>query len=91
MKGSQTVILNKSDCMPHVETMLNSGLYAILDNVPSANHLVEIKYNVKNFVRFSGLMKRMVIPSLANSAYSMLYLKFINPHLLFVRLFLKQD
>ena len=67
-KGGQTVLLNKSDYISHVETMLNSGPYTILNKDPSTNHLIEVKRNVKNSVLLNDQTKRMVIPSVANCA-----------------------
>ena len=41
--------------------MLNSGPYNILNKDPSTNHLIEVKYNVKNSVLFNDQTKRVVI------------------------------
>ena len=54
--------------MSHVQTMRNSGLYTILNKDPSAEHLKEVKRNVKKSVLLSDQTKRIIIPSTANSA-----------------------
>ena len=48
--------------------MRNSGLYTILNKDPSAEHLKEVKRNVKKSVLLSDQTKRIIIPSTANSA-----------------------
>ena len=53
-KVGQTILLNKSDYISHVETMLNSGPYAILNEDPSTNDLTEVKHNVKASVLLSN-------------------------------------
>ena len=67
-KSFQTILLNKSNYIFHVETMLNSGLYIILNKGSSTNHLKEIKRSVKNSVLLSEQTKRIIIPSIANRA-----------------------
>ena len=64
-KDIQTV-LNKSDYISHVQTMLNSGPYIILNKNPSINHLMEVKRNIKFSVLLSNQTKRIVITSFAN-------------------------
>ena len=67
-KGGQTVLLNKSDYISHVETMVNSGPYTILYKNSSTNHLIEVKRNIKISVLLSDRPKRMVITSVSNCA-----------------------
>ena len=52
----------------HVQTILNSGPYTILNKDPSTKHLIEVKRNVKNSVFHKDQTKCMVIPSVANCA-----------------------
>ena len=66
-KGGKTVLLYKSNYVSHVETMLNSGPYNILNKDPSTNHLIEVKH-IKNSVLLNDQTKRIVIPSVANCA-----------------------
>ena len=65
-KGGEVAFLNKSDYTFHVETMINSGPYAILNKDPSTYDLKEVKYNVKNSILLYNQMKCVVIPSNAN-------------------------
>ena len=41
-KYGQSVLLNKSDYISQVETMLNSIPYTILNKDPSTKHLIEV-------------------------------------------------
>ena len=52
----------------HVQTILNSGPYTILNKDPSTKHLIEVKRNVKSSVFLNDQTKRVVIPSVANCA-----------------------
>ena len=82
-KGGQTVLLNKSDYISHVETMLNSGPYTILNKDPSTNHFIEVKRNVKKSVLLSDQTKCISISSVVNCARSYALPEMYKPTLSF--------
>ena len=65
-KSGQTVPLSESDYITSVDTMLNSGLYAILNKDPFTDDHKEAQRNVKNSVLLNDQAIRVVKPSINN-------------------------
>ena len=76
----QTVLLNKSDYISHIQSTLNSGLYTVLKKDSSSDHVKKVKRNVKIFFILSDQTKYMIIPFIDGCAIFYALLKILKIH-----------